>query len=319
METLNVEWCQNNLTKNQSRGYKTKCPACDGNDLWVTEDTGSAFCFECGASYRIGNTEHILQQDEYEESVFDITMIRGIYRNINNYYRDALTHDHKVYLYNRGIDSNAIDTFEFGYCPNGTLPMYRDEVAYESGLANRKGEPRLADRITIPYIADGMITDMRGRGNDPKYKSLLHRAYKRGAIFPFNFDRAMMRAKDTNSIIITEGELKAVLADLHGFAAVALPGMQSWRKGFMPPDTNTCIIAIFDNSKDIKDNLRVSKVLHKLDKKIHNMHVGVLPLLGEDKQDIDSFLLHPNGGYEKFKRVVEGSVPYARYLELTRR
>ena len=317
MEILNAEWCQDNITKRQTRGYKSKCPSCDGNDLWVTEDTGSAFCFECGVTYRLSNAETLLRAED-DGSVFDIDTIRLMYHTVNNYYRDALSERHRQYLYNRGIDNTAIDIFQFGYCPEGSLPLYRDDVAYESGLASRTGEPRLANRITIPYMADNAITDMRGRGDDPKYKSLLHKAYKRGAIFPFNYDRAIEKSKETGTIIITEGEIKAVLADLHGFAAVALPGMQSWRKGFMSPDKETRIIAVFDSSRDPKDNMRVSKVLYKLSKKIQNMYVGVLPLLGEDKQDIDSFLLHQKGGYDRFKRIIDGSVLYDRYVELTR-
>lgn len=318
METLTLDYIQANRTKRATRGWKVTCPSCSGKDLWVTPSNGRGFCFECGTPYSIGDERRSF--DSYPQPVFNVPAIRQIYRTASEHYHDCLTPDHRTYLANRGMDSTAVDLFRVGYCPAGVMPLYQTTIAKEAGIADRTGEPWLAERIVFPYVADGEVTDLRGRvlGNEePRYKSLYHKSQTRGAVYPFNYDRAIARAKDTRTIIITEGEIKAAIADLHGFAAVALPGMLSWRPGFIA-NSDIKLVVMFDNAHDLTDRVRVDKAIYRLSKVIPYFNVGVLPLLGEQKMDIDTFLLHPKGGYSRFQYILDNACTYSFYRQLRR-
>lgn len=314
---LTLEYCTSHKTKNATRGYKVRCPNCSGKDLWVTLDNGKAYCFECGASYIIEGKKP--QRDL--EPMYNVDEIRAFYTAIQQYYHSNITTQHRDYLYNRGLDDTAIRTFMIGFCPSGRMLQYRTEVSQHSGLANKNGESYLAGRITFPYIASNLVTDVRGRSlnqNDPmKYKSPRFSAHARGAWYPFNFDRAYERAKEQKRLIITEGEIKAIVADMFGYAAVALPGMATWRKALLP-DKSLEYIILFDSSAKAKDMLKVAKAVERVVDRIPFAKVAQLPLLGEQKQDIDSFLLHKKGGKDYFDYVLDSAVSYDTYQRLRR-
>lgn len=322
MEVLSQEYVHKHITKKQSRGWKVLCPSCGGNDLWYTDYNGRAYCFECGASYSVTDSNGKPRQyEERANEVFDVDSIRKLYGEVSVWYKESVQKSHRDYLNSRGIDSKAIDIFGIGYCPVSSLPPYTNPIARDAGLLDTRGSPSLAGRIVFPYQMDGEITDFRGRAVDkevePRYRSLDHRSSSRGAIFPFNYARAMEKARDDKVIIITEGEIKAAVADLFGFPCVGLPGMLAWKPGFLV-NKDIRIVVAFDSNRDPLDRVRVDRALHNLSKRITDFSVVSLPLLGEDKMDIDYFLLHQRGGYSRFKYLVDNSVEYASYLKLRR-
>ncbi len=318
MQQLSIDYCEQNKTKKQSaRGYKIKCPNCSGNDLWVTESNGRGYCFECSTSYHIGDNA---KQQVYTQRLLNIPKIRETYATALSAYRNALQRDHTEYLEKRGIDSHYIDLFQIGFCPPDTIPIYRSEWGKESGLFRIDGIPSLIDRIVFPYLAFGEVTDMRGRcldNQEPRYKSPFNQSTARGAIYPFNYDRAIRRSKDTGVLVITEGEIKAAVGDIYGFAMIGLPGMSTWRQGFIN-EFNARIVILFDNSPKIEDKIRIDRSIHKLSQYLPSFYVGVLPLLGEQKMDIDSYLLHPKGGEKRLSYIIDSSLEYERYKLLRR-
>jgi DNA primase len=318
MEVLTEAYLVEYRTKRATRGWKAVCPSCGGNDLWYTVNTSSAYCFECGSSYRVGdkpvNTTPTLYSPE------EVAAVREAYEIAHTLYRERLSSSHRLYLADRGIDSSIIDQFYIGYCPTTILPMYSLEPAKLAGLCDSRGRPILGNRIVFPYPAYSKVTDMRGRAVQdvhPRYISPRIEAIARGATFPFNYDRALQRLKQTGTLIITEGEIKAILADAHGYAAVALPGMMTWRTGVLDL-LSSRVVVVFDNSVDPWDRIRVDKAIARIANRIPEFYVGVLPLLGEDKQDIDSFLLHPKGGYSRFDYIINNAIPFATYRQLRR-
>lgn len=315
MATLSTEYVETQYTKSASRGWKVLCPSCGGNDLWYTPENNRAYCFECSANYSIGE-----QKNKEDIPVFDVDKIRSFYTSVASEYHSLIDKDHREYLHSRGVDDSAIDNFQIGYCPAGHLLQYRSDIARYSGIVSRDATSWLSNRIVFPYIAESVVTDMRGRsmsGEDPKYKSAFHRSYSRGAIFPYNYDRASERSRDTKRVIITEGEIKAILADVHGYAAIALPGMTSWRRNTIFP-SDVDIITVFDNSAKFSDRIRVDKAIAKITRYVPNLYVALLPLLGESKMDIDSYLLHKRGGAQRFDRIINGALEYKDYVKLRR-
>lgn len=305
------------VARNRTKKNKTICPSCGGNDLGIKSQDRFAHCWECGANYRIGSEEDFKHAaDRVDNVVFDTEAIRSLYSEAGEYYHSCLSADHIDYLHNRGIDDNAIQLFKIGFCPSGTSRMYTNPIARQAGLADSHGNPWLANRIVFPYIADGKITDLRGRALDndeARYKSLYHRAERRGAVYPFNYDRALKHLGKTKTLILTEGEIKAIVADTEGFAIMALPGMLSFRSALVQQPGIRVVVA-YDSTDKPEDKLRVDRAIHHLQRRIPEFYVVTLPLMGKDKMDVDLFLLL--GGKDRFQHYIDNAVPYSLYKQL---
>ena len=321
MLELDLQWALAHRTKTAARGFKCVCPSCGGNDVWVTPHTLLGHCFECGASYRMveEGKERAVSHTTRVLPPFDTTSIRRLYNELAEYYHSCIELDHRMYLYSRGLTDAAISTFKIGYCPPDHLSIYTSRLSRDAGVASYGSEPWLANRIVFPYIAEYEITDMRGRvlGDDPmRYKSLYHRPERRGAVFPFNHDRAYKRSTETGTLVITEGELKAIVADMYGFAVMALPGILSYRSIIVPPKVK--LVVVFDSDSKQESNVRVDRAIARLADRVPPFSVGTLSLFGETKMDIDSFLTHPKGGPDMFQYIVDHALPYKDYRSYRR-
>lgn len=299
-------------------GKKNKiiCPSCNGNDLAIKQGSGFAHCFECGESYRIG--ERSERQHVENNVVFDIAGIQQMYGEAAEYYHSCITTEHRRYLASRGINDKAIELFKIGFCPPSSNALHQKPLAKQAGIASSWGAPWLANRITFPYIsADGRVTDLRGRAISPdserKYLSLFHRSDARGAIYPFNYDRSMERAMKSGTLIITEGEIKAVVADMHDFAITALPGMTSYRKALIS-QPGIRLVVIYDSSVVPEDRVRVDRALYKLSQHLPKFSVVTLPLFGHAKMDVDLFILEK--GADRFRYMIDNAVDYSMYKKL---
>lgn len=315
---LSQEYCENNRTK----PGKIRCPSCLGNDMWYTPRNATTYCFECSASFGVGDEDAQRRYIDRERKLLDVHEIRRTYAIMRDFYRDSLLPEHRLYLANRGIDQYALDMFQIGFCPPVIIPHYKTKGAKEAGLYKFDGTPFLSDRIVFPYLANDEVTDMRGRmvvdnQDEPRYKSPYHGSAMRGAIYPYNYDRAIQKARKKGYLMITEGEIKAILGDLHGFPIMALPGMSTWRPGLIL-EPGLQFVVIFDNSAKEEDRIRVDHAIYKLSHNIPYFSVATLPLLGQQKMDVDAYLLHSQGGPQRLERLVEGAVPYTRYKKLRR-
>lgn len=306
------------INTHHTKKNKVTCPSCGGNDLGIIPGGRVAHCFECGDNYRIGDQKN---RETINEIQFDTDAIRVMYGAASQYYHSCISAEHEEYLQSRGINKAAIDLFRIGFCPPGSSALYSGVTARQAGLADSKGNPWLANRIVFPYIADtGTVTDLRGRaiGNgDPRYLSLYHKSEKRGAVYPFNYDRSVKRSFETKTLIITEGEIKAVVADIHGFAVTALPGMSSYRKGLIT-QPGVSLVVIYDSTDNPLDRQRVDTALRKLSERLPRFSVVTLPLFGEKKMDIDTFLLlgDKTGGAQRLQYYIDNAVEYTTYRKL---
>lgn len=138
------------------------------------------------------------------------------------------------YLRGRGFSDAMIKGAGLGWTGDGadlfTDLFYTDRRAYDAaflcaGLRRQQGIPRpiLRRTITIPYRVDGVVKLLRGRvlkprPNDAKYLSPAGPLYA-GARPVFYLHHVL---QDAPSVILTEGELKALAAH------------QEWRAGRSP-------------------------------------------------------------------------------------
>lgn len=288
------------------KSYRTECPKCMRNNFVITPHNGIGYCFNC--TY-LNNGTHITDKIEISENV---EIFRELYTQAANYYHSSLTSAAYSFLVSRGFTDTTIEELKLGFCPTGRHPLYRHKLAKESGLTDYNKDGFLANRITFPYFANNTITEIRGRSIDStdevKYKSLLGSSYYRGAIYPYNY-----HLHDNNRILLTEGEIKADIAYQVGIPSMALPGIGVWRKGFIPK-TSTEYILLFDSQKYGMKYVR--QAITKVAQKIKHIKIATLPLMGKDKQDIDSFILLY--GAKAFHMIVNSALVYNDWKVLQR-
>lgn len=125
------------------------------------------------------------------------------------------------YFISRGFTEETVYNAKLGLCLLDS--MYEpSEADFNSHLVKSSGEWHLSNRITIPYIHHGIVTQVRGRvlsdkdKSGPKYLSLL--GAKSELYFPFGKVDPKLRT------IGNEGELGALLLTQEGLQSIGIPG-----------------------------------------------------------------------------------------------
>lgn len=244
----------------------------------------------------------------------NVAEIRKIYKELTWYYHSCLDDTVRLYLHQRGFTDKTIEELQIGFCPSGTMPIYRDPIAIEAGIATMKYEAFLANRITFPYFkTTDVITDIRGRAIDPhaelKYKSPFGDVVFRGAIYPYNY-----HLRNNKHILLAEAEIKADIAYQLGYAAMGIPGIGSWRSGFVQED-NQRVTIVFDNESNPDTQRDVVAAVRKIAGELIKPYIAVLPIFsGEKKAEIDTFILKHGG--ELFSSIIDNALDYKTWNSL---
>ena len=165
----------------------------------------------------------------------------------------------------RGISQETAEKFRLGYVPS-----------------NHDSEPRYLDRIAIPYLRPVGVVEIKYRlvGDDerPKYVNRPGAETKL-----FNTDAAFQAA---DSIIITEGELDAIILAQIGLPAIGVPGVNNFKPHFARIFEDFDRVLVYaDGDKpghDFADELQSS--------------LGATPVHMPDGMDVNDVYL--NGGRE---------------------
>lgn len=295
------------------KSYKTTCPACNHESLYVTPDNGMAYCFREVCHYTVFNGVAKKRERKRSDNVISI---RAVYKEAAWYYHSSIDTKVRQYLHIRGFTDKTIQDLQIGYCPKGMLPLYKDPLAIEGGIATVKGEAFLADRITFPYFKNvDTITDIRGRSIDPneelKYKSPFGDIIFRGAIYPYNY-----HLHTHKKLLLAEAEIKADIAFQLGYAALGLPGISSWRPGFIQEDGQEITI-IFDNESNPETQRNVIAAVRRIAGELIKPKIAVLPIFeGEQKAEIDVFINKHGGAL--FASIVDNALEYKDWNSLQR-
>lgn len=295
------------------KAYKTTCEKCGGDNFYVSDVMSHCFSPSCRYTEFTNGNSNARTINKVKSQY--IPEIRSLYTDLAKYYHSCLQKEHTEYLFSRGFTQDTIQNRYIGYCPPGTNPKYKPKVAKESGIATAKDEAFLANRIIFPYFrSKNVVTDLRGRSLDPnddlRYKSPFNPAYYRGAIYPYNYDIA----QTTKRIGITEGEIKADIALQIGFPCISIPGIGSWREGFIQGDDQEVVI-IFDNERDSRIQKEVIVAINKIIPKLENPKIAILPLhSGEKKAEIDTFI--NKYGAALFMSIIDNAIDYHTWQAL---
>lgn len=302
-----------------------RCPMCDGmgsdRHLYVNVTTGVYNCFRCGnkgnaitlAKFMGNKPPSYLETPEVEPILFDNEIATQVYTHIlmNSTLSET---DRTELVEKRGI----VNPERFGLRTlNGTVTElvrnFCEEELILSGLFYDDAGflvPRSAisdGRLFIPYIHKSLVVYMRTRGSGIKYLSPKYAQTK-------NHVWGKLQSKK-QSVIVTEGELKAISAASHGANILALPGMNSSYETLVSILHEAAIknvVICFDTQIAHMDDVdkaakRLSQMLvEELDISVSRV---ILPLLGNDKMDIDTFIVE--AGWAAFKKLIRsGGTPY---------
>lgn len=290
---------------------KEDCPQCGHHSFYITPHNGLHYCFVCQYKEYHGTAQYGEDAAITFRRSELLQEIRAYYSHMTDYYHSCLSGEPLTYLYERGFTDTTISTLKIGFCPEEVSIRYRGEVALQSGIALPNEKAFLSNRITFPYISkNNEITDIRGRiipsvADTIRYKSPLGGTYFRGADYPYN-----MFLESAQTLIVTEGEIKAAIAYQYGYPAIALPGMMTWRNGFRQK-AGQKIIILFDSQAE--GFLQVQSAIKSVALHFNSVHVATLPLLGKSKMDIDTFFLEHE---DLFDVVIQSALPFERWLQV---
>lgn len=290
--------------------YKTECPQCGKDNLYVTPSNGVKYCFTPGCGYYVQD-ETAVNKRSYVRSPM-LQEIREYYTRMTDYYHSCLTVEALSFLYSRGFTDATIQELKLGFVPSGG-GFYNTPVSMEAGLATYNKTAFLAGRVVFPYFMDDKtVCDIRGRSlsieDELRYKSPWHDVFYRGADCPYGWNKV----HDTSDVFLTEGEIKAAIGYQEtGKTFIALPGINNWRRCIKQKETQKYTI-IFDNQQ--KGFYELRRAITNAANRLLNPYVATLPLFGDKKQDIDTFVY--KHGVDMLNLVLDAALPYEEWITL---
>jgi len=203
------------------------CPICGGEDRHIIFEDGGYFCRQCDAKGWLDDDQHKpiteaqltqirikrleYQQAEHDRRLTALEKIHGMMHVADFYHGNLASRDNDAFEYwlSEGMFLDTIDQYKLGYCSRCPTDAER-RASY-----------------TIPVIIHDKLFNIRHRliqaDNGDKYRPEI-------AGLPnvlFNADNLYA---DTNTILIVEGEKKAIHVSQLGFPNVGMMG----KSGFKP-------------------------------------------------------------------------------------
>lgn len=218
------------------------CPFC-GEDpnkrgrLYVNidpdqEPPGLFTCFLCGTRGAINKLRKQYGDKPLDSESAPVETNSQVHQEIlqeaANYYHELLSENIETIRYlrdERGLSIETMQKHEIGWA-DGTLASHFRKIGVSlkdvegTGLVDASGRDFLRECITIPYHVAGNVVQIRGKQIGAKY------------LTPPGQKARLYNADSTwtaDQIVITEGELDALVVEQLGFATVGVPGATSWQ------------------------------------------------------------------------------------------
>lgn len=222
------------------------------------------------------------------------------------------------YLSKRGYSHEDIEAMELGYIPSQEkLGQYlTTHKKYESTLVEEVLK-NLADQrisnthfLTIPYRSGGYIKGFKFRTIAeeiiPKY--LNSTGLPRNESF-FN----LKAIKGTKDLILVEGELDALHAEIRGIDnVVAIGGSNISLEALNEAKKRGAKSITLCLDTELDTTQKVLTILENLKEVSIKIYVATLPMLNEDKTDPDRLIKEK--GIEIFQTVIQDAIPYYEYI-----
>ena len=329
----------------KGKNYVGVCPFHNDNhpSMSVSRDKQIYKCFACGAGGNIFSFimdyEHVdfyealrIISDKTGISIDGINIKRKttkydklyeIYDLSNKFYQNNINTKEgkraKEYLLNRGLDDEAIKTFEIGLSTNNDDDLYKlltkkgyDTLTLEKiGLTSGSGDI-YRKRIMFPlYDINGRCVAFSGRIYTESHKNKYVNT-KETSIFIkgnclYNYHRAKEEARNKGSIIIMEGFMDVIRAYTIGYKnVVALMGtaLTKEQTALIKKLSWNVYLCLDGDDAGKNANIKNGEILESL-----GLNVKVIPLSNDD--DPDTYIL--KNGKNAFDSLYSSAVSFTDY------
>jgi len=272
--------CLPNFKKKTAREYSAACPFCGtGDDRFLYwPDNGNYWCRVCEASGFVEDTNRLIMTEaqreaaqraqaerqrklqEQQQSAVDkvATMQTRV-----KWYHDQVSYA-LAYWYSQGLTDHTIDRYLLGYAPE--CPTFPKSPSY-----------------VIPYFLQDKLVSIRHRLANPDGSGKYRPEFAGLPVQLFNADalRGDEIPFDEGEAVLVEGEVKAMVLYQHGFRAVGVPGVNSWKDEWLPlfKDISRVFIA-FDPGKEVER--QAFKIGRQLARAGLDIRVAAMPAKPDD-------------------------------------
>lgn len=313
-----------NLKRADDCNVHTSCFFCGEDEskrgrLYINIDDnadplGLMFCHLCGVNGAINKIrkhfgDPIIRDDgQIDSPVRPPAPRSNLLDDAAEYYFTNLGENEEAYKYlryERGLEIDTIEKFKLGYAGGG-LASHMKEKGYgyaelmKSGLLDKNGKDFFFNHITIPYISDGRVVQIRGRSLSDEGSRYMTPHGNKAMLF--NVDAA----RDADMVVVTEGEFDAIVLDQLGYNSIGVAGANLWKdewSGYVRKAKQVFIC--FDNDK--AGHAGSEKVALSVGSKAR---VVEMPEIEDDgkKNDITEWIIHKSNTKEDFDILLRSSV-----------
>lgn len=203
------------------------CPFCSlaDTDGFIVWQNGGFWCRQCGTKgwiddrdARPPSPQEILerrvarlesQQREQERRLSRLEQMARCTDHLR--YHEGLTEEAREYWWGEGITDESIDKYLLGWCPR--CPTCPESPSYTIPITRRGVLQNIRHRLQRPNGGGKYRPHCGGLGNQLYNADLLD--------------------ESRNSIVVTEGEKKAIVSTQSGFDAVGICGKHSFRREWL--------------------------------------------------------------------------------------
>lgn len=216
------------FTRKTATEYSSPCPFCGGEDRFIIFATGRYWCRQCNQKgwidereprptdtpeTRIRRLEHEQEKARRERQEMNrrLSALERMAQSTDHIaYHQALNTQAYEYWFSEGVTDESIQQYKLGYC-------FRCPTA-------DNGSPS----YTIPVINGGSLENIRHRLITPSGGK--YRPHMSGlGVQLFNADVLA----GAESVLLTEGAKKAVVAGQFGFSVAAIMGQRSFKSEWL--------------------------------------------------------------------------------------
>lgn len=261
---------------------------------------------EAGVSVDLaGQTDHTWKE---KETLYAINSLAADFYNFL-YEKHALGEKARTYVHERTVNDKIAHLFGVGYSPNSWNALlkflqkkgYASEIVHTAGLAIKTDKGKFYDRFRGRLMFP--LRDMRGNvigfsgrqlhknANEAKYINTPETPLYHKREHLFGIDIAKTAIKDTNEIIVMEGEFDVILSHQNGYGqTVAIKGSAFTTEHFklIRRLTNKIILCL---DMDTAGHAAVKRTIEEAEK--YEFHLQVMQISG-NKDPADTFKTAPH-------------------------
>lgn len=208
------------------------------------------------------------------------SMMQSLEKATASYERSLPGSVASLYLSNRQITKEAATSFRLGFVED-PLP----------------GNESYAGKLCIPYLTASGVVDLRFRAvppdGDPS-KSILGPKYLSMPGATSRIFNPVSIARQEMFIVITEGEMDTITADMAGIPAIGIPGVNHWKKWYWRLFRYRRVAVLADNDDAGQGQKFAETVVHDVP--------GAVVIAMPEGDDVNSFVVR-NGLEALRKRV----------------